>query len=150
MKTKLFSTVIVGLSLLGCNLGESYGYVPTHAEIRQIQPGVDNKSSIQERFGPPTVIGETESVWYYVSSKRSYPGPLPTIETERRVLALRFEGDRLAGVSEFGQEEGQSVAISRYTTETGGRELTLWQQLYGSVGNFSAESFLDAAVDDGL
>ncbi len=138
-------TLLMGagsLMLAGCRLTNSTGYVPTSYEIEQIQVGQDTRASLQSRFGSPTVIGESDDIWYYTSSQRSYIGPMPTREVSRRILAIRFNGDIVAGVTEFGQEIGQDVPISRYTTETGGRELSLWQQLRGNIGNFSAESFL--------
>lgn len=133
------------MSLTACDLGNSNGYVPTEAEIAQIQVGADNKSKIEERFGPPTVIGETDDIWYYAATQRRYVGSLPTIESERRILEIRFQNDQVVSVDEFGQERGENIAISRYVTQTGGRVLTLWEQLYGSLGNFSAENFLDRA-----
>lgn len=140
----LLSTLVI---LTACNVGNSTGYVPTATEIREIQIGQETQASIVEKFGPPAIIGENQDSWYYVSSQRKYPGPLPTVESSRRILAIRFDGDVVAGVSEFDQEQGQDVPISRYTTETGGRELTLLQQLLGSFGNFSAENFLQNAAN---
>ncbi len=144
MKLRQILPAFALFAFSACNTGNATGYVPTTAEIQQIQIGADNRSSMQERFGPPTIIGESSNVWYYIAQQRRYPGSLPTQEVERRILAIRFEGDSVAGVTEFGEEIGRDVPISRYTTETGGRELTLWDQMLGSIGNMSAESFLSS------
>lgn len=143
MNFKHFISVSAVALLLACNTGNATGYVPTPQEIQQIQVGGDTKESIQQKFGAPSSVGQSEDHWYYIAQQRRYPGSLPTREIDRRILVIRFSGDQVAGVTEFGQEQGKNVPISRYTTETGGRELSIWQQLVGSVGNFSAESFVN-------
>lgn len=133
----------MGLSLSACTLGSEHGYVPAPEEIAQIQLGYDNKSTIYERFGAPTVVGENENRWYYIASEEIYPGSLPTREVQRRVLQIDFNGaGTVVAVKETGLADGNAVAYNRAITPTKGRELNLWEQLVGGIGNFSAEDFI--------
>ena len=131
------------LTLAACNLGNATGYVPTNAEIAQIQPNIDTRDSIREKFGPPTTVGVSDSTWYYIASYYRYPGPFPTVETRRRILAIQFNAtNQVISVKQTSLESAKDIALANDVTETGGRKLSLWQQLRGNIGNFSAESFL--------
>ena len=140
---KLSATIFLAFGLLACSLGNATGYVPTPAEIAQIQVNVDNQDTITEKFGPPTVVGEDQLVWYYIASYREYPGILPTKEVTRRILAIQFNGaNQVVKVEEFSLQDGVYIPLANDVTETGGRELSILDQLIGGIGNFSAESFL--------
>lgn len=141
---KIVNISILSLLLLsGCNLGNATGYVPTSAEIKQVKLHVDTRTSIEEKFGRPMVVGEDGRTWYYISSYRKYVGALPEIEENRRVLKVVFDAnDRVISMTESGLKQAQDIALANSVTETGGRRLSLADQLLGNIGNFSAESFL--------
>ena len=139
----IFAILSMFLALTACEIGTANGYVPTDEEIKEIQVGVDTKDTILEKFGEPAFIGENGSIWYYVAQFRSAKGPLPNSEVRRRVLTIVFgASDRVASVDVSGLENAKDVPVSNETTETEGRKLSLWDQLIGNLGNFSAEQLL--------
>lgn len=143
MIKKTFTIFAALYCLAACNMGNASGYVPTKAEIAAIVVNVDTKETVTAKFGPPAVVGMDENNWYYVASYTEHPYLMPSRETERRILEIRFSGhDKVIALKEYGLADGKNIPLANDVTQTGGRELTLWQQLYGNIGNFSAESFL--------
>jgi outer membrane protein assembly factor BamE (lipoprotein component of BamABCDE complex) len=116
------------------------GFLPERndVEIADPQPGVDTRSTVQQRFGTPSTTAVfDQTAWYYVSSVQEQVAFYTPETTERRVMVVRFNGDTVSTVEKFGLERGRLVAYNDEVTPTRGRELGILEQLLGNVGNTS-------------
>lgn len=116
------------------------GFLPERndVQIADPQPGVDTRSTVQQRFGTPSTTAVfDQTAWYYVSSVQEQVAFYTPETTERRVMVVRFSGDTVSAVEKFGLERGRLVAYNDEVTPTRGRELGIIEQLLGNVGNTS-------------
>jgi outer membrane protein assembly factor BamE (lipoprotein component of BamABCDE complex) len=116
------------------------GFLPERndVQIADPQPGVDTRSTVQQRFGTPSTTAVfDQTAWYYVSSVQEQVAFYTPETTERRVMVVRFDGDTVTAVEKFGLERGRLVAYNDEVTPTRGRELGILEQLLGNVGNTS-------------
>lgn len=105
------------------------------AEIPEPQVGVDTRETIQQRFGSPSTTAIfDQTVWYYVGSVQERIAFYTPRTTERHVMAVHFDGDVVASVEKFGLERGRVVSYDTHTTPTRGRELSVLEQILGTVG----------------
>ncbi len=126
----------------GCNpVLRTHGYVATEeAKPQAVEPGSDTKSSVLARLGNPSVRGtfdeeiETDT-WYYMNQVRQSFAYLRPLVEERSVTAISFNSDgQVEKVAEYGIEDGYYVNIVDRKTPTRGRELSVLEQIFGSVG----------------
>ena len=136
------------LGLSGCAQVQTQGYVPPGNAVAEVVPGADTRDSVRERLGNPTTTSiDGQSVWLYVSSRvETRPITAPRV-ISREILAVSFGGNgRVSQVDRIGLQDGRVIDLNTNTTVTDGRRLSFWQQLLGSIGNFSAEQFLPGAM----
>ncbi len=104
-------------------------------EIPEPQVGVDTRETVMQRFGSPSTTAIfDQTAWYYVSSVQERVAFYTPRITDRQVMVVRFDGDRVAAVERFGLERGRVVAYNENVTPTRGRELTVLEQLLGNIG----------------
>lgn len=126
----------LGLTAACTPVRDQHGYIPDSQEATQVQVGVDTKTTVLARMGTPSTVGAFDSeAWYYVSQTQERLAFFNPRTTQRDIIAVRFgKDDVVAAVDRFGVEKGRVVAYSDAKTPTRGRELTLIEQLLGSVG----------------
>ena len=132
--------------LVACNnIDRKHGYTPPDSDLEQIIVGVDTKDTVADVVGRPSTAGIlSEGGWYYVESKFRVYGPREPKEIDREVVAISFDGDGVVeNIERFGLEKGQVVPISRRVTDSNLKGVTFLRQLFGSIGNFAAEQFVD-------
>jgi outer membrane protein assembly factor BamE (lipoprotein component of BamABCDE complex) len=113
------------------------GFLPERndVQIADPQPGVDNRTTVQQRFGTPSTTAVfDQTAWYYVSSVQERVAFYDPETIQRTVMVVRFDGDNVASVEKFGLERGRLVAYNDEVTPTRGRELGILEQLLGNVG----------------
>lgn len=106
-----------------------------NVEIPTPQVGVDTRDTVRQRFGSPssTAIFD-QTAWYYMSAVQERVAFYAPRITERRVMVVRFDGETVAAVENFGLERGRIVSYNGEETPTRGRELGVLEQLLGNVG----------------
>jgi outer membrane protein assembly factor BamE (lipoprotein component of BamABCDE complex) len=138
--------VICGLLAAGCApTVQVHGYVPSQADIARIRPGFDDAGSVEQVLGRPSSAGVLrDSAWYYVQSTvESYTYNPPRV-IDRTVLAVNFDQRGVVrDIRRYGLEDGRIVELTPRTTETGGRELGVLEQLFGNLLNLDASQFQD-------
>ncbi len=116
------------------------GYVVDVDLVNSIQPGVDNRQSVLQTLGTPTIssqFGGTD--WYYVardSRNLGYTLPHPSSQ-----ITLQISFDQAGNVTTIRRAGIDQVAdISPYgkTTPTLGRERGFFQDLFGNIGAVGA------------
>ena len=150
-RTRL-AIVVSAAALLGaCNpVLRTHGYVPTDAAKPQaVQAEVDNKASVLSRLGNPSVEGtfndelETDT-WYYINSVRQRQAYLRPKVQERTITAITFDADGdVTKVAEYGIEDGRYVNYKDRETPTRGRELSVLEQIFGSIGRLPTDRIFD-------
>lgn len=120
-----------------------HGYVPSPTDIAKVRPGVDTVESVTEALGRPSSSGLLQDrAWYYVQSVvQSYTYNPPRV-IDRTVLAVTFnEQGVVRSVERFGLQDGRIVNLTARTTETGGRSMSVLEQLFGNLLTLDAEQF---------
>ena len=129
---------LLALASAGCtSIRDHQGYVADEALIGAVQPGIDNRESVQGTLGRPTFVGQFDQRdWYYVSRQTkqlAFARPQPTQQT---VLHVRFNE---AGTVESVERTG--LELARVVDPMGGRTPTLGSVpsfLYELIGNIGA------------
>jgi outer membrane protein assembly factor BamE (lipoprotein component of BamABCDE complex) len=82
------------------------GYLADEILLQSVQPGVDNRQSVERTLGRPSFVAQFgEPVWYYVSSTRQQkPFRKPQI-SQHTLLAVHFDDtDNVVDVERTGME----------------------------------------------
>ena len=134
--------ICFGLLAAGCSpTVQVHGYVPSEADLSRIRPGFDDAGSVEEILGRPSSGGVLrDSAWYYVQSTvQNYTYHPPEV-IDRKVIAINFsQGGVVTGVRRYGLQDGRVVDLETETTETGGREMNMVEQLFGNLLNLDAQ-----------
>ena len=122
-----------------------HGYMPPPEDIARIRPGFDDTGSVEEILGRPSSNGVLrDSAWYYVQSRVESFTYNPPRVVDRTVLAVNFDQRGVVrGIERYGLEDGKIINLEARTTETGGREMGVLEQLFGNILNLDAEQFND-------
>ncbi len=120
-----------------------HGYLPRKGDMERIREGM-SKAEVEAILGSPSTTATIDAAgdsYYYISSTVEQRAFLKPKETDRKVFAIRFDENGLVkSFALYGLEDGQVVNISSRKTPTRGRELTILQQIFSNIGNFSAPS----------
>jgi len=113
-----------------------HGYLPDEAQPSEMEVGIDTRSSVLAKLGTPS----TESIfddrtWFYVSAQRErFAYYIPKV-SGRTITAIRFnEEDLVDEVLLYDADDGEVIDYASVETPTLGRQMTLLEQLLGSVG----------------
>ena len=135
--------VVLGVAALaaGCSsiVGHK-GYLADEVLLQSVQPGIDNRTSVERTLGRPSFVSQFgEPVWYYVSSSTSQkPFRQPRI-TGHTVLAVHFdEADNVASIERTGLEQVARIDPENDETPTLGRERSFFEDLFGNIGQVGA------------
>jgi outer membrane protein assembly factor BamE (lipoprotein component of BamABCDE complex) len=141
MKLGLFrvSTIAVAALLAsGCASNRAHkGAVIDPQLAGAIQPGVDNKASVQKVLGTPTLTGQfTPNDWYYVSRDTNQLAFRNPRVTRQLVMLVRFDqAGNVASIQRTGKELDLPLNPSRRSTPTLGRKQSFFQELFGNIGS---------------
>ena len=109
-----------------------------NTDLPQPQIGVDTKATVQQHYGTPSTTAVfDQAAWYYVSSAQQQVAFYAPHTTQRHVMVVKFNGDTVAAVENYGIERGRIVAYNTNVTPTRGRELGMLEQIFGNIGNTS-------------
>lgn len=125
------------LAVSACTpIRDQHGFVPDEALPTEIKPEIDTRATVLQRLGSPSAKANfDENIWYYMSySERTFAFYTPKV-TSRKITVIEFDNnDVVRKVSQIGQKDGHKVRISRRETPTRGRELGLFEQIFGTIG----------------
>ena len=131
--------VALGAAMLatGCvSIIGQRGYLADEILLQSVQPGVDDRQSVERTLGRPSFISQFgEPVWYYVSSTTGQkPFSNPKINGHT-VLAVHFDAaDNVASVERSGIEQVARIDPENDETPTLGRERSFLEDLFGNIG----------------
>ena len=142
MKAVLFkaAAVLTGAALLGgcasVGLRDHRGQVIDQELITAVQPGTDNKQSVEATLGRPTFVGQfNPNEWYYVSrDTRTLAFRDPKV-LDQTVLRVRFDAaGNVVAVDRTGRELIANIDPVGDKTPTLGRQRSFFEELFGNVG----------------
>lgn len=136
--------VVLGVAALtaGCidSIQTHKGYLADEVLMRSVQPGVDNRISVERTLGQPSYISQFgEPVWYYIGSTvRQAPFTTPKI-AEHGVMAVRFDpAGNVIGVERTGIDRVAFIDPESDVTPTLGRDRSFFEDLFGNIGTVGA------------
>jgi outer membrane protein assembly factor BamE (lipoprotein component of BamABCDE complex) len=134
---KLAASLLLGASLAGCStINDHRGYLVDQALVESVQPGIDNRLSVERTLGRPTFSSQFgEQDWYYVAvdtKQKAFQSPRPVREM---VLRVRFDPKgNVAAVDKAGLEHVVKLTPDGHLTPTLGRQRNLLEDLFGNIG----------------
>ena len=134
---------VLGAAMLaaGCVQIQGHrGYLADELLLQSVQPGVDDRTSVEQTLGRPSFISQFgQPVWYYVSSTTGQkPFRKPRIEGHT-VLAVRFDAaDQVVSVERSGLEQVARIDPENDETPTLGRNRSFFEDLFGNIGQVGA------------
>jgi outer membrane protein assembly factor BamE (lipoprotein component of BamABCDE complex) len=136
------ATVIAALSLSsGCTRLKSHqGYIGHQVLLSSVQPGVDNKESVQASLGRPTFVGQfDQNDWYYYSRDAKQLAFSQPVAENQYVLKVRFDqAGNVASVSQTGKELISKISPEGDKTPTLGRDTSFFEEIFGNIGAVGA------------
>ena len=139
----LYFILILFFSVIGCSKLVEQNGVPVNNEIfENLIIGISTKNQVKKNLGEPLMIdNHNEETWIYFSQKIEKIAFFAPRLNERTVLLLKFKNNKLINKESFTQKDSKIIDISTKKVISGGRKLTVLQQIFGNIGNFSSQSF---------
>jgi outer membrane protein assembly factor BamE (lipoprotein component of BamABCDE complex) len=142
MRRSAFLAVPVALALavaLGaCSPIVNYqGFQVIDQKPQDVKVGQDTRSTVLTKLGSPTATSTFDKdVWFYISQLRSQTSFYQPKTIHRDVVAIAFDHDteQVKSVDTFTLQDGRVFAYNAHETPTRGREMTVLEQLIGSIG----------------
>ncbi len=125
----------------GCTRLRSHqGYIGDQTLLSAIQPGVDNKESVQASLGRPTFVGQfDQNDWYYYSRDTKQLAFSQPKADSQYVLKVRFDGaGNVASVTQTGKELIARISPEGDKTPTLGRNTSFFEEIFGNIGAVGA------------
>ena len=132
--------VLLGSAFLGgCQPITSYeGFQAVEANPKDVKVGVDDKATVMDRLGSPSTIAAFDpNTWYYITQISDQVAfHMPTVR-KRDVVVIAFNkaDDKVADVRSYTLKDGKVIPFNRRATPTRGRELSVVEQILGTIGN---------------
>lgn len=128
----------------------SRGYFPDKEKIDAIAVGVDTKRSVNDRLGSPTLVSTFNAdIWYYVTSREQQVAWRLPATIKQDVLEVHFAPNgQVSEIVKHDESELREVATVNKVTATRGRELSFWEQMFGSIGRGALGSGLSDGPGD--
>lgn len=133
--------ILAGAILLaGCaGIREHRGYVMDEELSSAVQPGVDNKQSVERTLGRPTFTGQfDQNDWYYVArDTATLAFRLPRV-TDQTVLHVRFDqAGNVVSVNRTDETLIAKIDPIGDRTPTLGRKRGFFDELFGNIGSIT-------------
>jgi outer membrane protein assembly factor BamE (lipoprotein component of BamABCDE complex) len=141
MSGRVLMVVAAALLASACTrIPNNIGYIVDEQLATSIQPGVDNKQSVQATLGRPSFGGGFDDrQWYYVSRQTkqyAFLKPKPSLQS---IIIVNFDAQgNVAGVERRGLEKVANIDPVDDKTPTLGRETGILEDLFGNIGRFGS------------
>ena len=135
------ATIAAAVLLAGCAQFRSHKGVVIDPQLAAgVQPGVDNKDSVEKALGRPSFVGQfTPNDWYYVSRDVNQVAFRNPRVSKQDVVIVRFDQKgNVSSVSHTGKELVMNVEPTGKETPTLGRKRSFFEELFGNIGTVGA------------
>jgi len=113
------------------------GFQPIDQRPSEAKVGEDTRSTVLAKFGSPTTMSTFDhDVWFYMSQVRTTTAFYNPRTIKRDVVAIAFDHDteQVKSVNTYTLQDGRVIAYNTRETPTRGREMTVLEQMLGSLG----------------
>lgn len=128
-------------AMSGCAPITSYsGFQTVEANPKDVKVGTDTKSTVRGKLGSPSMTSTFDpNVWFYMNQVKQRVAFRRPQVISRNVTAITFdkESEQVKSVDNLTLKDGKVIAINDRETPTRGRELSVLEQLLGTVGRGS-------------
>jgi outer membrane protein assembly factor BamE (lipoprotein component of BamABCDE complex) len=148
-----FALALTGAGLLlgGCTkIADRMGYVLDETLVSAIQPGVDNRDSVQNTLGRPTFTGQfNDNDWYYVTREtKNMAFNMPHVNAQS-IVRVRFDqSGNVTAIDRRGMEQVAMIHPNKDKTPTLGRERSLLEELFGNIGAVGSSGQAGTTADN--
>lgn len=141
----------VALSSSACTrITGHQGYIADDTLVAAIQPGVDNRESVERTLGRPTWVSQfgTKDYYYFARNTRQYAFNTPRA-SEQMVLRVQFDAaDNVVAVDRRGTEDIAKINPTGSKTKTLGRDRSFLEELFGNIGQVGAVGASGGTADN--
>jgi outer membrane protein assembly factor BamE (lipoprotein component of BamABCDE complex) len=139
LRRAAFAAISVSLlATAACTPITTYsGFQAIEANPKDVKVGEDTKSTVRGRLGSPSATSTFDpNVWFYIDQVKETVAFRKPVTTRRDITAIKFDKDseQVVSVDQLSLKDGKVIAFNGRETPTRGRELTIMEQLIGSVG----------------
>ncbi|WEK46002.1 MAG: outer membrane protein assembly factor BamE [Candidatus Andeanibacterium colombiense] len=134
---------LMAAGLAGCSsIADHRGYVVDPSLTQAIQPGIDNRQSVEGTLGRPTFTSEYgDKIWYYVSSVAVQRPFGRTRIRDHYVLAISFDdAGNVKQAENWGPERLAYLTPDSAKTPVLGKERGFLEDLFGNIGQVGSFS----------
>ena len=117
-----------------------HGFQAIEASPKDVKVGVDTKSTVRGKLGSPSATSTFDpNVWFYMNQVKERVAFRRPKVTARHVTAIAFDKDseKVTAVNNYTLKDGRVIAFNEHETPTRGRQLTIMEQILGTVGRGS-------------
>ena len=138
-----FRGVVIGLGFLAvsaCTASvEQRGYIFDEEKVASIRSGEVAREDVARLMGSPTVLPASGGdVWYYVGGDVERFAFFEPEILERQIVAFHFgESDLVENITVYELEDGVEVSFVEDVTPSRGRNLSLFEEIFGNIGRFT-------------
>jgi outer membrane protein assembly factor BamE (lipoprotein component of BamABCDE complex) len=139
MSRKIAAALIL-VALMGagaCTPVNSYqGFQAVDHAPADVKVGEDTRSTVLARLGSPTAVSTFDKdTWYYISQVSARTAFYHPRVNKRDVVAISFRktDDQVVAVHAYSLKDGRVIAYNSRETPTRGREMTVLEQILGSI-----------------
>ena len=141
MRTILLLALVLLLTANCSSRQNTRGNLPTADQVNLITPGVHGREDVRTVLGAPSVVSTfDENIWYYIGRRTSQYAFFKRSVLEQQILIVRFTPEGPVNrISRLEKSDGREVELVERETPSAGRELGLFEQLFGNIGRFAGE-----------
>ncbi len=125
----------------GCTaIHDHRGFIVDQTLLDSVQPGIDNRLSVERTLGRPTFTSQFgEPTWYYVSIEARQLAFGPPHTVKQTVLRVRFDPKgNVLGIDKTGIEHVVRLRPDGTITPTPGHNRSFFEDLFGNIGSVGA------------
>ncbi|MBU6267201.1 MAG: outer membrane protein assembly factor BamE [Sphingomonadales bacterium] len=143
-KIRLAGALALGVAVLGASgcasIRDHRGYLVDQALVDSVQPGIDNKLSVERTLGRPTFVSQFgQPMWYYVAQDTKQVAFKRPGTIKQMVLRVRFDAQgNVAGIDKAGMEHVARLNPDHKFTPTLGKKRSFLEDLFGNIGAVGA------------
>lgn len=133
--------LVAAAGLAGCSsIRDHRGFIVDPVLTDSIQPGLDNRLSVERTLGRPTFVSQFgEPVWYYVSIDTRQAAFARPRTKAQQVLKIRFDpAGTVRAVDRSGIEQVVRIDPDGHKTPTLGAHRGFFEDLFGNIGTVGA------------
>lgn len=135
------AVLALGVLAAGCSsIKDHRGYIIDEALVASVQPGVDNKLSVERTLGRPTFTSQFgKQTWYYVAmNTKQKPFNRPKTDNQS-ILVVDFDArGNVSSLTREGMTKVVRLSPESDKTPTLGRDRSFFEDLFGNIGAVGA------------